>query len=232
MDPQDQAKWAAARAALQYISDSQVVGLGTGSTAVKFLELLARRVAQEGLSVTAVPTSEEIHRRALELGLSIAPGYPDFGPLDVDVDGADEVDPAGNLIKGGGGALLREKLVALAARKVVIVVDPSKEVPTLGTRHLLPVEIVAFGWRQTLARLQRLGLEPRLRPAGEGLFRTDQGNLIADCAGPPITDPAGLQARLKAVPGVVETGLFVGLAHVIVTGLPDGGSRLRLVGAN
>lgn len=223
MDPRDQAKWAAARGAAQLVEAGMVVGLGTGSTAIKFLDLLAERKVE----ITCVATSEGIAARAREVGLTLVDGYPDFGAIDLTVDGADEVDPAGNLIKGGGGALLREKLVALASRRVVIVVDPEKHVEMLGRGFRLPIELVPFGWSLTLDRLRAHGLEPELRRSADGLFRTDGGNLIADCRTPDIPDPAALHRDLKALSGVVETGLFPGIAHAILTGSPDGTWQLR-----
>ncbi len=226
-DEREQAKWAAARAASTLVESGMVVGLGTGSTAIKFLDLLAERVRREGLEITCVATSEGIGREAGIRGLPMVSGFPDFGPVDLTVDGADEVDPAGNLIKGGGGALLREKLVALASRRVIIVVDPEKHVPELGHTFRLPVEVVPFGWSRTLEALEGLGAEPEIRRQGEGFFRTDQGNLVVDCRIPGIPDPASLHARIKGLSGVVETGLFPGLAHAILTGHPDGTWDLR-----
>jgi len=230
VDPREQAKWAAAHGAVGMVHDGMVLGLGTGSTAIKFLELLARRVEQEGLTVTCVPTSEGIAREARAHGLNLHPGYPDFGAVDLTVDGADEVDPAGDLIKGGGGALLREKLVALASRRVIIVVDPDKHVPELGQTFRLPVEVVPFGWTLTLGRLRDLGAEPEIRLEGSTLFHTDQGNLIIDCRFPGIPEPARLHGLLKALPGVVETGLFPAIAHTILTGRPDGSWEARPTG--
>lgn len=226
-DPREKAKWAAARGAVALVGTGMVVGLGTGSTAIKFVGLLAERVRQEGLAVTCVPTSEGIALEARRAGLELVGSYPDFGAVDLTVDGADEVDPAGNLVKGGGGALLREKLVALASRRVVIVVDPDKHVEVLGQTFQLPVEIIPFGWSATLDRIRSLGVEPRLRLAGREPFRSDQGNLVADCPFPAIPNPAGLHRLLKALPGVVETGLFPGIAHAILTGRPDGTWSMR-----
>lgn len=222
-DPKEQAKSAAARGAVELVQPGTVVGLGTGSTAIKFLDLLAER----RLPITCVATSEGIASRARQAGLTLVDGYPDFGAIDLTVDGADEVDPGGNLIKGGGGALLREKLVALASRRVVIVVDPEKHVPILGRGFRLPIEIVPFGWSLTLERLRALGLEPELRRAGPDPFRTDGGNLIADCRTPGIPDAAALHRAVKAQSGVVETGLFPGIAHEVLTGSPDGTWRLQ-----
>ena len=226
-DQREKAKWAAARAACGMVESGMVVGLGTGSTAIKFLDLLAERVRQEGLKVACVATSEGIGREAGRRGLVMVPGFPDFGSVDLTVDGADEVDPAGNLIKGGGGALLREKLVALASQRVVIVVDPDKHVAELGHGFRLPVEVVPFGWSRTLHALRELGAEPEIRRQGDGFFRTDQGNYVVDCRFAGIPEPAGLHARIKMLSGVVETGIFPGLAHAILTGHPDGTWDLR-----
>ncbi len=226
-DQREMAKWAAARGAVGMVETGMVVGLGTGSTAIKFLDLLADRVRREGLAITCVATSEGIAREARARGLSLVPEFPDFGTVDLTVDGADEVDPQGNLIKGGGGALLREKLVALASRRVVVVVDPDKHVPELGHSFRLPVEVVPFGWSHTLQRLRDLGAETEVRIEGREFFRSDQGNLIVDCRFSGIPEPARLHGLLKAVPGVVETGLFPGIAHAILTGRPDGDWDLR-----
>jgi len=226
-DEREKAKWAAAHAACGMVESGMVVGLGTGSTAIKFLELLAERVRQEGLAITCVATSEGIAREAGLRGLAMVAGFPDFGSVDLTVDGADEVDPAGNLVKGGGGALLREKLVALASRRVVIVVDPEKHVAELGQTFRLPLEVVPFGWSRTLQALRELGADPEIRQQGDGFFRTDQGNLVVDCRFSGIPDPEVLHARIKSVSGVVETGIFPGLAHAILTGHPDGTWDLR-----
>lgn len=223
------ARRAAACRALSYVREGMVVGLGSGSTAEEFARALARRMRREGLRVRAVPTSEDTARLARNLGIPLL--GPDFEEVDLVVDGADQVDPAGNLVKGGGGALLREKLVALASRRVIIVVDESKHVEVLGETFRLPVEVVAFGWKSTCRRLRQAGACPELRRSGEDFFRTDQGNFIADCRFSGIPDPAALQARLKALPGVVETGLFVGVADLVVTGFADGTVKEREVAA-
>jgi ribose 5-phosphate isomerase A len=226
-EQREKAKWVAARAACGMVESGMVVGLGTGSTAIKFLDLLAERVRQEGLKVTCVATSEKTGREAGRRGLAMVPGFPDFRVVDLTVDGADEVDPAGNLIKGGGGALLREKLVALASRRVVIVVDPDKHVAELGHDFRLPVEVVPFGWSRTLQALRGLGAEPGMRRQGDEFFRTDHDNYIIDCRFAGIPEPAALHARIKSLSGVVETGIFPGLAHAILTGHPDGTWDLR-----
>ncbi|MCA9117170.1 MAG: ribose-5-phosphate isomerase RpiA [Planctomycetaceae bacterium] len=214
------AKRVAAEAALQYVENGMRVGLGTGSTALEMLELLAERI-RNGLTIEGIPTSEGTAARARELNIPLATDYPQRLANQVTLDGADRVDPEGNLIKGGGGALLREKLVARAADKVVIMVDPSKHLPVLGPGFALPVEIVPFGQVETLAALERCGCQPSLRMQGDQPFHTDGGHLIADCAFGPIHDPRALELRLSALVGVVETGLFVGLTDVVVTD-PDG----------
>jgi len=218
---QDQQKRAAAAAALAEVEDGMVLGLGTGSTAAIFVDLLGARV-RDGLRVVGVPTSERTAEQARILGIPLA-ALGDYPALDLVVDGADEVDTASlALVKGLGGALLREKLVALAGRRMVVIVDEGKLVPRLG-RGPVPVEIVAFGAITTLARLHEAGADPQLRPGLDGTpFRTDGGNLIADCRFAAIPDAAVLQGRLKALTGVVETGLFPGLASRVIAGAPGG----------
>lgn len=217
-DRNEAAKRTAAEAVLNEVRDGMRIGLGTGSTARWVIEGVARLVS-EGYRVEAVATSAQTARLATALGIPIVPLTAEA--LDVALDGADEIDPQGNLIKGGGGALLREKLVALAARRFVVVADISKRTAQLGTRWAVPVEIVAWGWEQTALRLA--AYQPTLRrdAAGQPTL-TDNGNYLVDCAVGQIADVATLDAALKAVTGVVETGLFVGLAHRIVLAGPDG----------
>ncbi len=219
-------KRAAAAAALDFIHPGMRLGLGTGSTAEAFLELLGARVAR-GLEVVGAATSERTADKARALGIRVA-DLDDLAPLDVTIDGADEADDALNLVKGGGGALLREKIVAASSRRMVVIADYSKLVKRLGA-FALPVEVVAFGARSTLDRLERalaiagyknVAVTPR--NGAEGLFRTDGGNLIFDCALKVIHDAPALASVLSQVPGVVDHGLFIGLAsHLIVAG-PDG----------
>jgi ribose 5-phosphate isomerase A len=223
---QDEGKQAAAARAVRYVRAGTVIGLGTGSTAARFVDLLAQRIREERLDVRGVPTSEATARRARELGIPLADPFQPLPPLDLTVDGADEVDPGGDMIKGGGGALLREKLVALSSDRVLIMVDASKHVPHLGATFRLPVEVLAFTWVRTLDRLREAGIEPELRMRDGKPFLSDGGNYVADCrmpAGAP--PPEELHRRLKLLPGVVETGLFLGLADLVVTGLPSGGYR-------
>ncbi|MCE7872703.1 ribose-5-phosphate isomerase RpiA [bacterium CPR1] len=214
MSNPEAAKWAAARRAVELVQPGQIVGLGTGTTAIKFLELLAQKV-RGGLSIQGVPTSEAIARQAREWGI---PLLESFTRVDLTVDGADQIDPSGRIIKGGGGALLREKLVALASGVEVIVVDPGKLVAEL--TRALPVEIIPFGVETTLARLRQAGVEPTVRPG----FASDAGNLVADCAYPAslMRVPAQLHERLKSISGVVETGLFLELVDQLIIGHEDG----------
>ncbi|MBI3924906.1 MAG: ribose-5-phosphate isomerase RpiA [Armatimonadetes bacterium] len=218
-------KQAAAAVAVRLIKPGMVVGLGTGSTAEQMMLSLSDRISRDGLSIVGVPTSEAIAALAGDLGIPLAEDYPDFPTIDLTLDGADEVDPAGNLVKGGGGALLREKLVALASRQVVIMVDESKHVEHLGSSFAIPVEIVPFGWTHTLSRLEGLGASCALRLAEGQPYRTDGGNFIADCRFDSIEDPAALQRTLKALPGVIESGLFCGIARLVITGTDEGSTR-------
>jgi ribose 5-phosphate isomerase A len=211
----DALKRAAAGRAVEEIRDGMVIGLGSGSTAEIALALLAERK----LKVVGVPTSERTARLARQLGLTLA-SLDDHPVLDLAIDGADQVERGTlDLIKGLGGALLREKLVASAARRLIVMVDDGKLVDRLGG-IALPVEIVAWGWRSTLARLEAAGLRPALRGGGQP-FVTDGGNLIADCAAGPIDDAQALDARLRTLTGVVETGLFLGLASRVIVAAAD-----------
>ena len=218
----DKAKWAAAEGAMQFVKDGLRIGLGTGSTAEKFVELLGRRCREEGWHVVCVPTSEATRAQAERLGLALDGDYPDFRALDIVVDGADEIDGKGNLTKGGGGALLREKYVASAAEKMIVIVDEAKHVDKLGSTFRIPVEVTAFAWSNTLERLGKFADKVELRKRGDQVFVTDQGNYIADCTFASIDDPAELHRQLKGLLGVVETGIFSGLAKVCVTGRTDG----------
>jgi len=208
-------KRAAAARAIEEVEDGMVVGLGSGSTAEIAVELLAERHRR----VVGVPTSERTARLARDLGLALAT-LDDHPQLDLVIDGADQVERGTlNLVKGLGGALLREKIVASAARRMIVMVDDSKLVDRLGGRTPVPVEIVAFGWRSTFARLERMGLCPTLRGRTGHPFTTDGGNHIADCAIAAIDDPASLERELSSLVGVVESGLFIRLAsRAIVAG--------------
>ena len=214
-------KRAAARRAVAEVRDDMVVGLGSGSTAAFALEAIATRVAG-GLRIVGIPTSEATAALARRLGIPLA-SIDRHPRIDLTIDGADQVERGTlNLIKGLGGALLREKIVAAASTRLIVVVDESKLVDRLDDRTALPVEIVPFGWQTTIDRLTALGAATQLRKADGLLFTTDGGNYIADCAFGEISDPAALEARLSAVTGVIETGLFIGMASTIVVGRPDG----------
>jgi ribose 5-phosphate isomerase A len=208
-------KRAAAARAIEEIEDGMVVGLGSGSTAEIAVELLAAR----RLRIVGVPTSERTAQLARNLGLALAT-LDEHPQLDLVIDGADQVERGTlNLVKGLGGALLREKIVASAARRMIVMVDDSKLVDRLGGHTPLPVEIVAYGWRSTVSRLERIGLNPILRGGTEHPLVTDGGNHIADCAIAVIDDPTHLEVELSSLVGVIETGLFIGLAsRVIVAG--------------
>src|SRR2546426_506757 len=202
---------ALAMRALGLVRDGTVVGLGTGRAATAFLHALAGRV-RDGCRVKGVPTSEETERLARELGIPLVGLEAD---LDLTVDGADEVDPQLNLIKGYGGALVREKIVAAASRRLVILVGSEKLVPVLGTRGKLPVEVVPFAVSFCSRRLSALGCPATPRGSDDWLFATDNGNCILDCRVSAIDQPAELEAQIRAIPGVVGTGLFLGMAQTV-----------------
>jgi ribose 5-phosphate isomerase A len=217
----DQLKREAADAALDFVEDGMIVGLGTGSTAAFVVEALAKRVGQ-GLNIVGIPTSERTTALARELGIRLA-SLAEYQSIDLTIDGADEVERETlNLIKGLGGALLREKIVAAVSRKLVIVVDQEKLVGRLGERSPVPVEVVAFGWQATLPSLRALGAEPVLRLKDGNPFVTDGGNYIVDCRFGVIGDPAGLERDIRAIVGVVENGLFIGRASAVVVATTGG----------
>lgn len=214
-------KLQAAAASLEHVQDGMVVGLGTGSTAALMVEELGRRV-QQGLCIVGIPTSERTGAQATALGIKLV-GFDMHPTIDVTIDGADEVHTGTlDLIKGLGGALLREKIVAAASRRMIVVVDGSKLVRELGATVRLPVEVVPFGWQVTARRLRDEGADARLRGGPDDPFHTDGGNLILDCAFDGMPDAAALEKRLKSLTGVVETGLFIGLASTIIAGTADG----------
>jgi ribose 5-phosphate isomerase A len=213
-------KQQAAERAVMLVESGMVVGLGTGSTAIFATRRIAQLIREEALwDITAFATSKGVQREAIELGIPmIAEDMP--RALDITIDGADEVDPRMNLIKGGGGALLREKVAAQASLREVIVVDDTKISPFLGLRVALPIEVLAYGWRSQLRFLESLGARVSIRYNDDkSEFRTDSGNMIFDCEFGPIHEPAELAATLGARAGIVEHGLFVGLTtDLIVAG--------------
>ena len=200
--------------ALAYIRPGQVIGLGTGQAATAFVHALGRQV-QAGLSVTAVSTSEATATLARQLGIPLV-SLDDTPAIDVTLDGADEVDACLNLIKGYGGALIREKIVAAASRRLVILVGRDKVVAMLGTRGRLPIEVVPFAAGFCRRRLAAEGYAPVLRTTGSTPVVSDNGNLIFDCTVTPIADATRLEGNLRSIPGVVGTGLFVGMAHTVL----------------
>jgi ribose 5-phosphate isomerase A len=220
----DEAKRAVARAALDLLPESGVVGLGSGSTATLFIDGVGELV-EKGRKLTGVPTSEASRQQAERLGI---PLLADTGPwaIDVCVDGADEVSEALDLIKGGGGAHTREKIVNAAARTNVIVVDDTKLSRKLGEKWRVPVEVLPFGRLATVARLAEIG-PAELRLRGGSPWMTDSGNFIYDVAAGVIDDPAALEARLALIPGVVECGLFVGRASLVLVAGERGVRTLR-----
>ena len=210
----DQEKEAAARASLQFVKDGQVVGLGTGSTAAFFIKLLAEKV-KAGLRVRGIPTSVKSGELALSLGIPLTT-LDECQEIAVTVDGADEVDPQLRLIKGGGGAMLREKIVASATKQLVIVADASKQVPVLG-KFPLPVEVIQFAQALVTKRIAALGAAVSVRTDADGKpFVTDERNHILDCLFGQIPDADGLARQLSDMPGVVEHGLFIGMAKVVL----------------
>ncbi len=222
-DIESEKRLAAARS-LEFIADGMVVGLGSGSTAAYMIAMLADRV-RTGLRITGVPTSATTRALAARAGVPLMK-YDGAAAIDVTIDGADEVDPHGRLIKGGGGALLHEKIIASASRSMVVIVDSAKEVPTLG-KFPLPLEVIPLGWRRVQARVRELGGAASLRvdPRGEAI-RTDGGNYLLDGVFGPIHNPESLARELDATVGIVEHGLFLGLADRIIVGR---GATTRLI---
>jgi len=216
-DPNAAMKQAAAEYAVRYVKSGMTVGLGTGSTAIFFICKIGELLRSGELKdIVGFATSKGSWDAAVALNI---PMLPDDLPknIDVTVDGADEVDPQLNLVKGGGGALLREKLVAQATTREIIVVDESKLSPRLGTKHVLPIEVLPFGCHSQLRFLESLGARCVVRQTKDGKqYLTDQGNLIADCDFGPIADPAQLARQLETRAGIVEHGLFLGLTHLVI----------------
>ncbi|KKZ93198.1 Ribose 5-phosphate isomerase A [Bacillus wiedmannii] len=206
--------------AANLVKDGMKVGLGTGSTVYWTIQKLGERV-KEGLSFQAVPTSKETEVLAKQLNISLI-SLNDIQSLDLTIDGADEIDANLQLIKGGGGALLREKIVATSSKELIIIADESKLVTHLGT-FPLPVEIIPFSWKQTERKIQSLGCQTTLRLKNNETFITDNNNMIIDCIFPHnITNPTNLHTQLKMITGVVETGLFVNMTSKAIIGTKNG----------
>lgn len=224
----DELKKIAGEKAVEYVESGMVVGLGYGSTAIHALRLVGELIRQGELEgIRAVPTADLIADEARKAEILLT-SLEDNPRIDVTIDGADEVDPELNLIKGGGGALLREKVVAQATLLNIIVVDEQKLSPVLGTNFDLPVEIIPFGWRPLEEYLRSLGAEPKLRTKTDGTpFVTDSGNYIHDCHFGTIDDPYALSAELKSRAGIVEHGLFLDLADEVIIAAGDGIRSLK-----
>jgi ribose 5-phosphate isomerase A len=216
---QDDSKRSAALKALEFTTGASIVGIGTGSTTKFAIEGLAELV-RGGATFRGVPTSKATESLAQQLGIPLV-DLNEVTGIDVSIDGADEVDPLFNMIKGGGGALTREKLVALAARKRVFIVDRSKLVEVLGKTRPLPIEVLPFSWAMSARLIAEIGCSPKRREIRGEPFITDNGNFILDCDFQEIVDPRSIESRIKLIPGVVECGLFVDLADVLVIGHDD-----------
>ncbi len=232
VSPLDNAKFAAAKRASAFVTNGMKVGLGTGSTAAWLVRCLAERVKNEGLQFTGVATSTETAELARGLGIEIMT-MDEVGWLDLTIDGADEYDGELNLIKGGGGALLQEKIVATASDRMIVIADKSKKVDTLGA-FPLPVEVIGFGRNTTkrlleeiLEGLDVMGTSGKFRMRGDQLFVTDEGNYIVDLQLGRIGNARQLSLILNQVPGVVENGLFIDICDVIITGHVDGTVEVR-----
>lgn len=214
-------KRAAAARALTEVTPGMVLGLGSGTTAEIFVELLADQVAK-GLDVKGIPTSERTRMLAVRHGITLT-SFDRHPQIDLAIDGADQVERGTlALVKGLGGALMREKIVAASAKRMIVIVDAGKIVPRLGAQTPVPVEIASFGAAATVARLEAAGYRPTLRYGQGTPFVTDGGNLIADCAIAAIPDAARLASELRGIVGVIETGLFVGMASTVIAGGPHG----------
>jgi ribose 5-phosphate isomerase A len=221
----DLEKEAAARASLRFVRDGNIVGLGTGSTAAYAVQFLGERV-QAGLKIRGIPTSVHAKEWATSLGIPLTT-LDELQQIDVTIDGADEFDPQLHLIKGGGGALLREKIIASASRQVVIIADSSKQVAVLG-KFPLPVEVIPFAQALVAKRITALGATVEVRQDAKGnAFISDEGHHILDCSFGQIPDPPALARKLSDMPGVVEHGLFIDLATVVLCAKGDSVTELR-----
>lgn len=232
LSPIDKAKFVAAYKSVALIENGMRVGLGTGSTAAWMLRCLADRIREEGLRIAGVPTSKQTAEMAHELGIPIIT-LDEARWLDITIDGTDEFDPNLCLIKGGGGALLREKIVATASDQMVVIADVAKEVAALG-EFPLPVEVIPFGWQTTKALIEEalinidvMARNVRLRRRRDRVVRTDEGNIILDLELKRIGNPRQLSLILNQIPGVVENGLFIDICDMVILGHGDGRIELR-----
>jgi len=222
----DSFKKAAALKAVEFVRDGMIVGLGTGSTAKHMVIALGEKV-RAGMTLRGVPTSQETAALARQSGIPLIDAENRW-EIDVAIDGADQVDPAFNLIKGGGGALLKEKIVAASAKQFIVLVDHSKQVPVLGGSFPLPIEVIPFGWGSTAREIQHLTKSPVvLRERNGAPFKTEAGNLIVDVHLARIEQPANLEIALNQIPGIVETGLFVGRTDILIVGKASGTETFR-----
>jgi len=230
-DPRQRQKERAADEAVALVEAGMVLGMGAGSTSALVAARLAERISRGTLrDVVCVPCSGVVAQQLRRLGLPALP-LAERPQIDLTIDGADEVDPNLDLIKGAGGALLREKMVAQASRRELIVVDQAKMSERLGTRALLPVEVYAFGWRAEEQFLQALGAAPMLRLRDDKPFVTDEGHFILDCAVAPIPDARALARTLEERAGIAGHGLFLGLASEVIVGTENGFRRIRRIGS-
>ena len=236
LSPIDKAKFVAAKRAVQFVENGMRLGLGTGSTAAWMVRCLAERIREEGLKVTGVPTSSRTADLARSLGVPIM-SLDEAKWLDITIDGADEIDPQLNLIKGGGAALLQEKIVATASDQMIVIADAAKEVAMLGA-FPLPVEVIPFGWQtskalieETLISLDVLNRDCTLRMNGDKPLNTDEANYIVDLHLKRIGNPRQLALILNQIPGVVENGLFIDICDIVVIGHGDGRVSVRDINA-
>jgi ribose 5-phosphate isomerase A len=218
------AKQLAAEKAVTFLEDGMTIGLGTGSTAYWAIEKIGEKVQKDGWKLKAIATSVRSEEQARSLGIPIV-DFSSVKLIDITIDGADEVDARLQLIKGGGGALLREKIVATNSNQMIVVADESKWVKTLG-RFPLPVEVIHFGWERIFEKLQSLGCEAKRRMNGTEPYLTDNGNYIVDCAFEEIEDPPALHESINAITGVVDNGLFIHIASKLVLGFNNGETRI------
>jgi len=216
IETRDEEKQAAARAAVELVENGQIVGLGSGSTSALAVRFLAERV-RAGLKIVGIPTSQNTAELASQLGIPLA-SLEEHSRIDIDIDGADEIDPRLNLIKGGGGAFLREKIIAAISRRFIVIADSAKQVERLGV-FPLPVEVIPFARSLIQRQIESLGAQVQLRRSASGEpYITDEGHPVLDCTFGEIADPPGLAERLLRIPGVIEHGLFIGMAEMALVG--------------